>query len=45
MPIVLERKLKKEAAQHKGWDKKRKNAYVYGTLNKLKAKKRGKKKK
>lgn len=34
MPKELERKLKKEAAKHKGWSKEKKAAYVYGTLRK-----------
>lgn len=34
MPTVLERKLKTEAATHKGWSAERKDAYVYGTLRK-----------
>lgn len=35
MPVKLERKLKREAKK-KGLSEKRMNAYVYGTLNKLK---------
>jgi hypothetical protein len=34
MPAAMERKLKKQAAKHKGWSKERKDAYVYGTLRK-----------
>jgi len=34
VPKALEDKLKREAAKHKSWSKKRKNAYVYGTLRK-----------
>ena len=33
MPKALEMKLKREVAKKK-WSKKRKNAYVYGTLRK-----------
>lgn len=32
MPKELEEKLRREAAAHKSWSKKRKNAYIYGTL-------------
>lgn len=32
MPKKLEKKLKREAAKHKSWSKKRKDAYVYGAL-------------
>jgi hypothetical protein len=32
MPKALEEKLAREAEQHKDWSKKRKNAYIYGTL-------------
>lgn len=39
MPKKLERKLKR-AARKKGLSKKRASAYVYGTLNKLKRKKK-----
>lgn len=34
MPLKLERKLKREADK-KGLSGKRKNAYVYGTMNKI----------
>lgn len=34
MPKELEKKLQKEANTHKGWSKKKKDAYVYGTLRK-----------
>jgi len=33
MPKALERKLKKQVAK-KSWSKKRKDAYIYGTLRK-----------
>lgn len=39
MPIKVERKLKAEA-RRKGFGKKRTNAYVYGTLAKLKARRK-----
>ena len=34
MPKQLEQQLKRQANKHKGWSKKRKNAYVYGALRK-----------
>lgn len=38
MPAALERKLKAEAQRKFPGNKERQDAYVYGTLNKLKAK-------
>ena len=35
MPKKIEKELKREAAKHKNWSKKRKNAYVYGTMRGL----------
>ena len=39
MPVKIERKLKKQAKK-KGLIGKRKNAYIYGTLNKIEKKTR-----
>jgi hypothetical protein len=34
MPKELERKLRKEANQHKNWSEEQKDKYVYGALRK-----------
>ena len=34
MPKALEEELKREANKHKGWSKKHKDAYIYGTMRK-----------
>lgn len=41
MPKMVEAKLKREAAQKFPNDKERQDRYVYGTLNKMKAKRNG----
>ena len=40
MPKAIEKKLKKQASK-KGLKGKRKNAYVYGTMNKIKSSLKG----
>lgn len=42
MPVALERQLKKTAKKKFPKDKERQNAYVYGTINKVEKKKKGK---
>jgi len=34
MPKAMEEALRKQANEHKGWSRERKNAYIFGTMYK-----------
>lgn len=44
MPKALHRKFKRQATKHPEWSEERKNAYIYGTLDKVEKRRRKKKK-